>query len=303
MTERELERLLRVWYRRDMGTEEIALERLRAGLRDVVGRRPVHRLLRGRRIMMLVAAAATIAALVGAVGLSVVGSPNHSVVGPDVRPTPTPSASPSRPCPGSIPAPSYSSKLPGAVILSPGDRLQPGTTYTTPAFTPSYTIQSPDCWVFDFGSSGTAETDWDGFGLDGLWRDGMFAILRPNRVQGPGAGSFPLPEDLVGWYRSRSDLALAAPAPVVVGGFDATLLDGTVEPGAPYIGNDIVPIASTRGGGLTGVSTRSHFELVFLQVRGEPVLIVMTGDSQSWGRLKPQLQALLASLTFPATQP
>jgi hypothetical protein len=297
MTDQELERRLRAWYRAEIGEHEDATPALRAALLEVVG--SAHpRFAFGGRFWLPIAAAVSATILILTVGGSFISRPpDQPGGGPGV--SPTPAASPIT-CRGALTTPSGSSRIPGVRVLRPGEPLQPGTIYTTPVFTPIYTIESRDCWTF-----ATGDPDGDVYLLRGDgWRAGSLIILRPAGAWGVGQTStFPPPADLVGWYRSRSDLVLAAPTPVVVGGFDATLLDGTVKAGAPHIGNDVVSIASEGSKALIAVATDSHFELVIVNVRGQTLLIVMQANQQTWSAVKPQLQSLLDGLTFPPTSP
>lgn len=242
------------------------------------------------------ATAAAGVAIVGVVGLAILGSRNQPVAGPGGGPTPSaspvPTASPTPFCIGGKATPSASSRIPGAVLIDPGNVLLPGIDYTTPTFTPAFTLRAPDCLDL------RAESDTTAF----FSGQGTFFILRPNGVWDDGSKSFhALPQDLVRWLEARSDFMLAAPIGVVVGGYAGTLLDGSVTPGADTVAGYV--LLSGSQGDLTGLSPRDHFELVVLEVRGQQLLIGLSAPAQSWTGVEPQLRALLASLTFPATGP
>jgi hypothetical protein len=203
------------------------------------------------------------------------------------------------------PGPTATSRIPGALMLHYSAVLGGGTTYTTTFFTPAFSFAGQACWNFGGDDVGAARVSDNGTGL--------IMILRPSAVIDPNGIARAVPADLVAWLRSDTDLSLAKPTTFTVGGLEATLFSGTVRPtaglngGGDYnlaCGNTIPSscVADANNGGIdaVGFGGNQPFELIVLPVRGQTLLIGLTASAADWPTARPQLEAFIAGMTFPA---
>jgi len=290
------------------GPEVAPRELLEAVLVTIPIRRRRRRLLAvGRRYRMLsmpVRLATGIAAVVvfGVVGVSILRFGGSSSIG-GASPTPAPAASGSPSAPSSIPtaSPSPTSRISGTIQIADGDLLKAGVKYTLTSFTPAFTFAGQDGWTLK-GSDPSSAAFWVGSDIG----QGLFMVERPAQVLEVGGAVAPVPSDLVAWLQARSDLVLAKPTKVTVGGFAGQLLDGTVRPGAQVNGSNALNIACFAGPECTpdtsfglGFAADNHFQLVVVSVRGQTLLVDMTSNAAAWNAVHPHLAAFLAGFAFP----
>lgn len=239
------------------------------------------------------------AAVVGVVGLSLVNGGSQSGVG---GPGPATSASPA-PTSAASPSPSATSRVTGAVQID-GGVLAAGTTYTTPIFEPVFTVVGID-GIDLRGAAASSAVFW----LHNNFHEGYLGIGNPKQVLDVAGKPMAVPTNLAAWLEARSDLVLAAPKAVTIGGLPATQLEGTVRQGVPLNAGDADnvtcgdPIAACTQdvGGALGFGRGDHFRMIVAEVRGASVLIVMAAPSTSWEVARPQFEAFLAGLQFPAS--
>jgi hypothetical protein len=249
----------------------------------------------GRRLRVLSAPArlaAGIAAVVvvGVVALSVAGLRGGSLIG-GTTPSPTPTASPSP-----------TSRISGTVQIADGAVLKAGEKYTLTSFVPAFTFVGQDGWTLK-GSDPSSAAFWVGSDIG----QGLFMVERPAQVLEVGGAVAPVPTNLVAWLQSRSDLVLANPTTVSVGGFAGQLLDGTVHPGAQTNRGYAINIACFAGPACApdspyglGFAFDNHFQLVVVSVRGQTLLVDMTANATAWDAVRPHLEAFLTGFEFPA---
>jgi hypothetical protein len=239
------------------------------------------------------AAGIAAAAVLVVVAFSVAGfRGDSSVGGPTPTPAPTPSVSVS-------PAPT--SRIPGTVQIVDGAVLTAGTKYTLTSFTPAFTFAGQDGWTLK-GSNPSSAAFWVGDDI----AQGLFMVERPAQVLEVGGAVAPVPSNLVRWLQARSDLVLAKPTRITVGGFAGELLDGTVRVGAHVNRGNAINIACFEGavcdpdaGTGLGFAADNHFQLVVLSVRDQILLIDMTADAAAWDAVRPRLEAFLRGFAFP----
>lgn len=258
---------------------------------------------RSRGLSTTVRLAAGIACVVvlGVLAFSILDSRgNPSVGGESPTPGPTPSATPvATPVPTASPSPT--SRIEGTVQVADGAVLKAGTKYTLTSFIPAFTFVGQDGWTLQ-GSDPSSAAFWVGSDI----AQGLFMVERPAQVLEVGGAVAPVPSNLVTWLRARSDLVLAKPIRVTVGGFAGDLLDGTVRAGAKVNGGNAINIACFEGSACypdtstgLGFAADNHFQLVVVRVRGQTLLIDMTADAAVWNTVKPHLAAFLAGFAFP----
>ena len=255
-------------------------------------------------------AAAAIVAVVGA-GLIVGGA-----LRTDHGPAPLPSASPSGPA-ATGPRPSASaiarSSIPprpaGATLLLIGVPMDDHTTYTTLSFQPAFTFRGSTGWQLPVGPIGAPRAEGPGHAyflstgnvVGDLFQIPGMAVIRPTGVISEGgATTGPTPPDLVAWFRARTDLTLAPPTPVTIGGLAGTMLEGTVRPGAKansvgainmLCSADFTPCDWSSGGEI-GVGHGQRFRFIVVDVRGQTVVIA---DQQRHVRLDGCVASLRAT--------
>jgi hypothetical protein len=251
----------------------------------------------GRRLRVLstparLAAGIAAAVVVGVVALSVAGFRGDSFVG-GARPTPAPTPSVS---------PSPTSRISGTVQVADGSVLKAGEKYTLTAFMPAFTFVGQDGWTLK-GSDPSSAAFWVGSDIG----QGLFMVERPAQVLEVGGAVAPVPANLIAWLQARSDLVLARPTTVTVGGFAGQLLDGTVRPGAQTNRGYAINIACFAGPACDpespyglGFAFDNHFQLVVVSVRGQTLLVDMTANEAAWTAVRPHLEAFLAGFQFPA---
>jgi hypothetical protein len=263
-------------------------------------RRPVAAV--RRRFLMLalpvrLATGIAAAVVVGVVGISLVNTGSHSAIGGPGPATAPPSPPPS---PAGSPSPSPTSRVAGAIQIDRGV-LTTGTTYTTPIFEPVFTVVGID--GLELRASEAASV---AFWLHGVFHEGSIGIGNPKQVLDVAGNPQPVPADLAAWLEARSDLVLAAPKAVTIGGLPATQLEGTVRQDVPLNTTDADNVAcgdsvtACKGGAGLGFGRSDHFRMVVLNVRGATVLIVMDAPATAWDVALPQFDAFLAGLRFPA---
>jgi hypothetical protein len=215
-----------------------------------------------------------------------------SIGGPTSTPTPTASVSAT---------PSATSRIPGAVQIVDGAVLKAGTKFTLTSFTPAFTFVGQDGWTLK-GSDPSSAAFWVGNDI----AQGLFMVERPAQVLEVGGAVAPVPPNLVGWLQARSDLVLAKPTKITVGGFAGQLLDGTVRAGAQVNGGNAINIACFAGSACNpdtstglGFAADNHFQLVVVSVRGQTLLIDMTAGAATWDTVHPRLEAFLTGFAFP----
>jgi hypothetical protein len=290
------------------GPEIAPRELLEAVLVTIPIRRQRRRLwTAGRRFRTLslpvrLATAVTVFVVLGVVGLSVARfGGNPSIGGATPTPAPTPSVSPAAASSVPTPSPSSTSRISGTVQIADGAVLKAGTKYTLTSFTPAFTFVGQDGWTLK-GSDPSSAAFWVGGDIG----QGLFMVERPAQVLEVGGAVAPVPSDLVAWLQARSDLILAKPTKVTVGGFTGQLLDGTVRSGAQVNGANALNIACFAGPECSpdssfglGFAADNHFQLVVVRVRGQTLLIDMTANSAAWNTVHPRLAAFLAGFAFP----
>ena len=238
-------------------------------------------------------AAGIAAAVLLVVAFSVTGFRGDSSIG---GPTPTPA-----PIPSVSASPSPTSRIPGTVQIVAGAVLKAGTKYTLTSFTPAFTFVGQDGWTLK-GSDPSSAAFWVGNDI----AQGLFMVERPAQVLEVGGAVAPVPSNLVSWLQARSDLVLAKPSQITVGGFDGQLLDGTVRVGAQVNLGNAINIACFEGSecdpntstGL-GFAADNHFQLVVVSVRGQTLLFDMTANATAWDAVRPHLEAFLRGFAFP----
>src|SRR5262249_7575448 len=137
-------------------------------------------------------------------------------------------------------APSKPPRPAGATLLLMGDTMVDGTPYTTLSFEPAFTIRGAGGWLIPLPAPGGGRLEGPAhayfFGRQPTGnpsRTRALPVIRPSRViGGGGAAAEPVPADLIGWLRSRSDLALGKPSEVRIGDVTGTAVEGTVRSGA-----------------------------------------------------------------------
>jgi hypothetical protein len=255
--------------------------------------RAFDRRLRGLSTPVRLAAGIAAAVVLVVVAFSVAGfRGNPSIGGPTPTPAPTPSVSAS---------PSPTSRIPGTAQAADGDVLEAGAKYTLTSFTPVFTFVGQDGWTLK-GSDPSSAAFWVGSDIE----QGLFMLERPAQVLEVGGAVAPVPSDLVGWLQARSDLVLAKPTKITVGGFNGQLLDGTVRAGAQTNGGNAINIACFAGPACDpdssyglGFAADNHFQLVVVSVRGQTLLIDMTANAAAWDAVRPHLVAFLKGFAFP----
>lgn len=258
-----------------------------------------------RRFLMLalpvrLATGVAAAVVVGVVGISLLTSGSQPAIG-----GPGPATSSSSPAPTSTvsPSPSATSRVTGAVQIDRGV-LTSGTTYTTPIFEPAFTVVGID-GIDLRGSEASSVIFW----LHNDFHEGYLGIGNPKQVLDVAGKPMAVPADLAAWLEARSDLVLAAPTTVTIGGLPATQLEGTVRQGVPLNTTDAdnvtcgdpIDACTQDVGGALGFGRGDHFRMVVLDVRGANVLIVMAAPATAWDLARPQFDAFLAGLKFPAS--
>lgn len=217
MTDQELERRLRAWYRAEIDDERAPME-LRVSVAAAVPASPTSAgRLRDRLNLVLVAAAAVAVLAVASLNLNRF-APS---VGVGSTPTPTPitTQSPSLP-------PSPSPYPCGQGTGTCGGNLQPGT-YSTNGFQPVFRYTVPPGWQNDLDvhsmvvlldAAGGQYTYPDGT----TFHDGIYVFRAPNAsstisrtvVKGVGTKA----RDLSRWLSGHVDLVASSAAPVTIGG-------------------------------------------------------------------------------------
>ena len=240
-------------------------------------------------------AAAVIAVV--AVGLVALNLPRSSGVGGPVTAPPTLSPAPSS-TPSAAPTPAPTSRVTGAVQIGYGP-VPADVLVTTAVFNPAFTFTAGTGWNLD--AEGPTRAWFSHIGRSG------FMIVEPAQVIEVGGGLTKAPADLVAWLRVRSDFELAASTAITLGGFDGTLLEGTVRPGAFANGGDAINIACSAdrpcdfdNGDEFGIGKNDHFQFVVLSVRGSNLLLGISTSDGFWDAERPTLEAFLHSIKFPA---
>lgn len=255
-----------------------------------------------RRFLMLplpvrLATGVAAAVVVGIVGISLLNPASQPAVGgPASSPSPAASSTAS-------PSPAPTSRVTGALQIDRGV-LTSGTTYTTPIFEPAFTIVGID-GIDLRGSESSSVVFW----LHNNFHEGYVGIGNPKQVLDVAGKPMAVPVDLATWLEARSDLVLAQPKTVTIGGLPATQLEGTVRPDVPLNATDADnitcgdPIDACKQdvGGALGFGRGDHFRMAVLDVRGANVLIVMAAPATAWDLARPQFDAFLAGLKFPAS--
>jgi hypothetical protein len=257
--------------------------------------RAFDRRLRGLSTPVRLAAGIAAAVVLVVVAFSVAGfRGNPSIGGPTPTPAPTPSVSAS---------PSPTSRIPGTAQAADGDVLEAGAKYTLTSFTPVFTFVGQDGWTLK-GSDPSSAAFWVGSDIG----QGLFMVERPAQVLEVGGAVAPVPTNLVAWLQSRSDLVLANPTTVSVGGFAGQLLDGTVHPGAQTNRGYAINIACFAGPACApdspyglGFAFDNHFQLVVVSVRGQTLLVDMTANVANWDAVRPHLETFLTGFQFPVS--
>ena len=286
----QFDQVLEAWL--DDGPEVAPRDLFEAVLASIPLRRRRRRLpALGRRVGALstplrLAAGIAAAVVIGAVVFSVAGFRDAQIGGPNPTPTASPSAT---------------SRISGAVQVADGAVLKAGTTYTLTSFTPAFTFTGQEGWTLK-GSDPSSAAFWVGSDIT----QGLFMVERPAQVLEVGGAAAPVPPNLVTWLQARSDLVLARPTNVTVGGFAGQLLDGTVRAGAQVNRGNALniacfagPVCDTEGTYGLGFAYDNHFQLVVVSVRGQTLLVDMTADAASWDAARPHLGAFLTSFVFP----
>ena len=218
MTDQELERRLRAWYRAEIADDERAPTELRVSVAAAVHASSISASrLRDRLNLALVAAAAVAVLAVASLTL------NRFAPSVGVRPTPTPTPTATQ-SPNHPPSPSpYPC---GQGVGTCRGNLQP-RTYPTNGFRPAFTYTVPAGWQNDLDvhsmlvlldAAGGQYTYPDGTTL----HDGIYAFRGPNAtsatsrtvVKGVGKKA----RDLAKWLSGHVDLVASSPAPVTIGG-------------------------------------------------------------------------------------
>jgi hypothetical protein len=196
---------------------------------------------------------------------------------------------------------SPTSRISGTVQIAGGEVLKAGVKYTLASFTPAFTFDGQDGWTLK-GSDPSSAAFWVG----GDIKQGLFMVERPAQVVEVGGAAAPVPPNLVAWLQARSDLVLAAPTNVTVGGFAGQLLDGIVRAGAQVNRGNAINIACFAGPACDletsyglGFAYDNHFQLVVVSVRGQTLLIDMTANAAFWDAARPHLEAFLTGFAFP----
>jgi hypothetical protein len=248
----------------------------------------------GRRLRVLstparMAAGIAAAIVVGVVALSVAGFRGGSLIG-GASPAPTASPSPT-------------SRISGTVQVADGTVLKAGQKYTLTSFMPAFTFVGQDGWTLK-GSDPSSAAFWVGSDIG----QGLFMVERPAQVLEVGGAVAPVPTNLVVWLQARSDLVLAKPTTVTVGGFAGQLLDGTVRAGAQTNRDYAINIACFAGPACApdspyglGFAFDNHFQLVVVSVRGQTLLVDMTANEAAWNAVRPHLEAFLTGFQFPVS--
>jgi hypothetical protein len=109
-------------------------------------------------------------------------------------------------------------------------------------------------------------------------------MIHPTRVLPVGGGDpQALPNDLIAWLHSRSDLVLKAPTIGVVGGMPARIVEGTVVPTAKVNSGGNVSLMCTAGpcgfefGNELAVAPDRHFEVMVVDVRSQGIAAMAEG--------------------------
>jgi hypothetical protein len=218
MSDQELERRLRAWYRAEIAADERAPTELRVSVEAAVHADSISaRWLRDRLNLALVAAAAV--AILAVASLTLNRFAPSVGVGPSTTPTPTATQTPSHP-----PSPSPYPCGQGAGTCR-GD-LQPGT-YTTNGFQPAFSYTVPSGWQNDLDvhsllvlldAAGGQYTYPDSV----TFHDGIYVFRGPNAtsatsptvVKGVGKKA----RDLAQWLTGHVDLVASSPTAVTIGG-------------------------------------------------------------------------------------
>jgi hypothetical protein len=218
MTDQELERRLRAWYRAEIDDDERAPTDLRISVAAAVHASSISASrFRGRLNLALAAAAAV--AILAVASLTLNRFAPSVGVGPTSTPTSTATQTPSHP-------PSPSPYPCGQGVGTCRGNLQPGT-YPTNGFRPAFTYAVPTGWQNDLDvhsmlvlldAAGGQYTYPDGT----TFRDGIYVFRGPNAtsatsrtvVKGVGKKA----RDLAQWLSGHVDLVASSPTPVTIGG-------------------------------------------------------------------------------------
>jgi len=234
---------------------------------------------------------ATIAVVVVA-GLAILGS-RPSVGGPAATPTP----SPTQAAAASTPQPT--SRAAGAILAPDGTDLVAGTRYSTGHFVPVFTFAGQEGWRYLADGQTYA---WFEHALSGIG-----SIVVPRMLFAVGGATEAVPADLVAWFQARTDLDLQPPKAITLGGRPATLLEGVVNATAVANGGGAINIACPKAvcafedGGSLGVDPDSHFEIVVVDVDGQPVIIAVGTRAAPWSEVASNYDAFIRSFEFPAS--
>src|SRR5262249_7070698 len=98
------------------------------------------------------------------------------------------------------------------------------------------------------------------------------------------------------------------PSEVRIGDVTGTAVEGTVRSGAATNSVGAINLLCSTdnaacgpsNGEEIGVGPGERFRFVLLDVRGQPVVLVVGDDERSWSKDLPDLERLMNSLTFPS---
>jgi len=231
-------------------------------------------------------------------------------------PAPSPSTGTASPSASSILHASKPPRPAGAALLLMGNPMVDGETYTTLSFEPAFTIRGSAGWLIPLPAPGGGRLEGPAhaylFGQQPRsdpFLEPAVSIIRPAQVitEG-GASTEPAPDDLIAWLQARTDLDLAKPFPVTIGGLGGTAIEGTVHKGAAANSVGAInllcstdnPTCGWTNGEEVGVGFGERFRFVVLDGRGQTVVLVAGDGAQSWSQDLPELEQLMNSLTFPS---
>lgn len=228
------------------------------------------------------AAVAAIVAIVVVGGVFLLKPPVAEVGHPSSAPSGQPSSTPTFPPLSFPPVATPTPPVPGTTVLGEGAALTPGATYSTLKFNPPFTIQGIAGWYLGLEHP---DSLWFAPSLDSSPYDKtpQIEIIRPAAVLPtwiPIGSPQPLPSDLIGWLRSRSDLTIGASSKVTVGGIAGTEVDGSVRSAGntdPQGWMNLICTASVPSCGneryAIGVGLGRPFRIIVLHVQGQTVVI------------------------------
>ena len=264
--------------------------------------------------LLVAALAVGLALVIGLLaGRSVFVAPTNP---PPAPPTPVATAAAAAASPSSVLRASKPPRPAGADLLLMGNPMTSGRTYTTLSFDPAFTIGGADGWLIPLPAPGAGRLEGPAhayfFSRQPTGNPFLMpavAMIRPSRVitEG-GASTEPAPADVVAWLQARTDLDLAKPFQVTIGGVTGTAIEGTVRHGATtnssHAINLLCSVDNARcgwtNGEEVGVGPGERFRFVVLDVRGQAVVLVAGDSVDSWSHDLPELERVMNSLSFPS---